>query len=159
MVGAAAMHDTETPQFTGAPTIIGHQIDKALRNMIRLTEVSTRGRLGPSGFWLRHLTFVPLALWAAIAAGQSPGAPYDLALVLVCLALLISIWGRRLHDRGHSAWWLLGVCVPIIGAVVLIVECGLRGTVHGSNRYGTEPGTRDDYLCVRGAPNQTLSRQ
>ena len=127
--------------------------------MIQLRELGTRGRLSRRGFWLRHLTVVPLALWIVIAAGQSPGAPYDLPLVLLFVALLMSIWGRRLHDRGHSAWWLLGVFVPVIGAVVLIVECGLRGTARGESRYGADPGMRADYVAVAGTPYRSPSRQ
>ena len=126
---------------------------------ILLSELGTRGRLSRTGFWLRHLTVVPLALWAVIAAGQSPGAPYDLPLVLIFVALLVSIWGRRLHDRGHSAWWLLGVFVPVIGAVGLVIECGLRGTANGEKRDSPGPVMHADYLSVEGAPNQSPSRQ
>jgi uncharacterized membrane protein YhaH (DUF805 family) len=127
--------------------------------MIQLNELLTSGRLGRKGFWIRHLTVVPLGLWTVIAAGQSPGAPYDLPLVLVFVALLISIWGRRLHDRGHSAWWLLGVFVPVIGAVALVAECGFRGTARGESRWGPDPGMRTDYVTVTGAPHPSASRQ
>jgi len=127
--------------------------------MIQLSEFGTYGRLSRKGFWFRHLTVVPLGLWVVIAAGQSPGAPYDLPLVVLFVASLVSIWGRRLHDRGHSAWWLLGVFVPLIGAVALIVECGFRGTARGETRYGSDPGMRTDYVTVAGAPDHSPSRQ
>jgi uncharacterized membrane protein YhaH (DUF805 family) len=120
--------------------------------MILSSELSPRGRLSRQGFWLRHLVVVPLALWAVIAAGLLPGAPYDLPLALALVALLVSIWGRRLHDRGRSAWWLLAAAIPVLGALALIVECGLRGAAAGGERYGPPPGLRADYLSVAGAP-------
>ena len=79
--------------------------------MTILRELSLAGRLRKAGFWLRHVTMVPIALWVVIAAGQSPGAPYDVPLAALLAAMLVSIWGRRLHDCGPSAWWLLGVFI------------------------------------------------
>lgn len=127
--------------------------------MSQLRLFSSYGRLSRKGFWFQHLIVVPLALWIVIAAGESAGAPYDLPLVLLFVALLVSIWGRRLHDRHHSAWWLLGVFVPVIGAVALIVECGFRGTACGKGHYGPDPGMRTDYLTVASAPNHSASRR
>ena len=91
-------------------------------------ELSTTGRLDRSGFWLRHVTFVPLAVWATASASVTPGAPFDLPFALLTTLLLVSTWGRRLHDRGRSAWWLLAVGVPVLGALFLLLECALRGT-------------------------------
>ncbi|HEY4068524.1 MAG TPA: DUF805 domain-containing protein [Burkholderiaceae bacterium] len=122
--------------------------------MILSSELSTRGRLSRPGFWLRHLIAVPIALWVVVAAGHSPGAPYDVPLALVLVAMLVSIWGRRLHDRGHSAWWLLAVVVPVLGALALIVEAGLRGTAPRGDRFGPPTGLRAHYLSVSGAPTQ-----
>ena len=117
-----------------------------------LSEMSPRGRLTRTGFWLRHLLLVPIGLWVVIAAGNSPGAPFDVPLALLLVAMLVSIWGRRLHDRGHSAWWLLGVVVPVIGALALMMECGLRGSATRGDRYGPRTGLRAHYLTVSGAP-------
>jgi uncharacterized membrane protein YhaH (DUF805 family) len=127
--------------------------------MIQLSEISTSGRLGRKGFWVRNLIIVPVGLWIVISAGQSPGAPYDAPLALVLVALLVSIWGRRLHDRGRSAWWLLGVFVPVIGAATLILECGIRGTSRGASRYGPESGLRSGYVTVANAPAYSKSPQ
>lgn len=46
--------------------------------------------------------------------------------------------GRRLHDRDMSAWWLLLILVPVIGALILLVLFALRGT-EGPNRFGPDP--------------------
>ena len=40
---------------------------------------------------------------------------------------------RRLHDTGRSAWWLLILLVPVVGAVALIVFWVLEGQ-RGDNR-------------------------
>lgn len=66
--------------------------------------------------------------------GGPLSALYALALILpnICVA------GRRLHDTGRSAWWLLLVLVPLIGFIVLIVFYVQRGTA-GENRFGPDP--------------------
>jgi uncharacterized membrane protein YhaH (DUF805 family) len=33
----------------------------------------------------------------------------------------LAVTVRRLHDSGHSGWWLLISIVPLIGAIVLLV--------------------------------------
>ena len=48
----------------------------------------------------------------------------------------------RLHDRGHSAWWLLFGLLPLVGAIVLLVQYCLPGE-GGPNPYGPPPGSLD----------------
>jgi uncharacterized membrane protein YhaH (DUF805 family) len=111
-------------------------------------ELRTSGRVSRLGFWIRHATLVPLALWLTIVAADSPGAPYDLALAGLSTLLLVSVWGRRLHDRGRSAWWLLAVFVPVLGALALMIECGLRGTRPGAGSERDTTPRRRDYARV-----------
>ena len=113
-----------------------------------LNEFRLRGRLSRAGFWLRHVSFVPIGLWLVIAGAETLGAPYDLPLAAALELMLASIWGRRLHDRGRSAWWLLATLVPVLGPLFLMVECGLRGTSPAAAKFGPEPGTRADYVTV-----------
>ena len=96
---------------------------------------------------LNRVTSVPLGLCLVVAA--SGAAPVDVACAALLLLHMVSTWGRRLHDRGRSAWWLLATLVPVLGALVLLVECALRGTAAGAIAYGPEPGLRADYLIVR----------
>jgi uncharacterized membrane protein YhaH (DUF805 family) len=109
--------------------------------------------------WWLHYT---LPLWAlSLLAGVADGVlgypglapaepPYDLyewtggplGLLVGVFFLIPSVASTvsRLHDRGHSAWWLLWGLVPLVGAVVLFVQVGcLRGD-GGPNRYGPPEG-------------------
>jgi len=113
-----------------------------------LAELKTTGRLIRAAFWLRHLVALPILLWATIAAGRSPGPPFDLPLAAITTLFLISVWGRRLHDRGRSAWWLLVVLVPVVGAVYLIATCGFGPSHPRAERYGGRPGHRLHYRVV-----------
>ena len=113
-----------------------------------IQEFSLRGRLSRTGFWLRMAVVVPLALWLCTAVQQRLGPPIDLVPVLALVAHLVSVWGRRLHDRGRSAGWLLLAAVPVAGAIALLIECGLRGPAMNAQRYGAPAGIRNDYLRV-----------
>jgi uncharacterized membrane protein YhaH (DUF805 family) len=114
-----------------------------------LRELSWTGRLSRGGFWLRHALVVPSGLFLAIAADDLLGRPWDLALVVLLVACLLSFWVRRLHDRGRSAGWLLLALVPVLGPALLFIECGLRGSASGAGHFGPAPGERGDYLTVK----------
>jgi uncharacterized membrane protein YhaH (DUF805 family) len=100
-------------------------------------EFSFKGRLGRAGFWLRHLILLPLALWITSAAALT-GAGGILAFLLI--VWLVSVWSRRLHDRGLIGWWLLALVVPFFGLVWLWWQCGFRGTSPWADeRFGALP--------------------
>jgi uncharacterized membrane protein YhaH (DUF805 family) len=111
-------------------------------------EFMTRGRLGRKGFWLRHASTVPLGMWCAIRAGEAAPGGLDVALATTLVVHLVSIYGRRLHDRGRSAAWLFAFTVPVLGGAWLAVECMFRRTSPRADRFGPAPGTRTDYLVV-----------
>jgi uncharacterized membrane protein YhaH (DUF805 family) len=97
------------------------------------------GRSSRSAYWWWWLfslivvvatVLVDLALGTRIISGL-----VSLALLLPDLSVLV----RRLHDTGHSGWWILISLVPLIGAIVLLVF-----TLQASeppNRWGHGPGT------------------
>lgn len=116
-------------------------------------EFSTAGRLGRGAFWLRNLLFLPIALFVCIAADSLLGSAFGLVAALATTAFLVSVWGRRLHDRGRSAWWLLLSVVPVLGALLLMIECGLRSTRPAAERFGPATGRRTDYATVRATPS------
>jgi uncharacterized membrane protein YhaH (DUF805 family) len=67
------------------------------------------------------------------------GGPVSIAVLLFTLVPSLSSSVARLHDRSHSAWWLLWVLLPVVGGLVILVQNGcLRGD-GGSNRYGPAP--------------------
>ena len=112
-----------------------------------LAELNPSGRLGRGGFLLRHLVGLPAGLFLCIASAQVLGPSADLVPSAVLTWFLFAVWSRRLHDRGHSAWLLLLVIIPVAGAVTLIIECAFRGS-SSSARFGSAPGLRHDYLTV-----------
>ena len=64
-------------------------------------------------------------------------------LLPLVIALALSLPGigvtcRRLHDTDRSAWWMLVILIPIVGAVLLCVWYCRKGT-EGNNRFGDDP--------------------
>lgn len=117
----------------------------------------SRGRIPRRTWWLHYtLVFVGLTVLAAIADAsmgypafampEQPSGVYDFVggpvsafVTLFTLVPWVSSTVTRLHDRGHSAWWLLLMLLPIVGWIVLLVQNGfLRGDA-GPNRYGPAP--------------------
>ena len=106
------------------------------------------GRIGRGGFWLRHLVVLPAAMFLCISAEQVVGRPLGLVAALATTLFLVSTWGRRLHDRGRSALWLLVAALPVFGALFLLVECGFLRSRPSAERFGETPGMRADYATV-----------
>jgi uncharacterized membrane protein YhaH (DUF805 family) len=127
------------------------------------TFTSFAGRIGRQTFWLSNIVLW-VVQWILMAVfGGGMGAMmgnYDMSdpaqaeqamqamqagmapLIIISLVLLwpsLAIAAKRWHDRGKSAWWILILFVPIVGAIWYLVECGfLRGT-EGANQYGPDP--------------------
>lgn len=59
---------------------------------------------------------------------------YDLFIIFPSVAISM----RRLHDTGHSGWWLLIGLVPLVGAVILFVFY-VTDSQSGENKYGPNP--------------------
>ncbi|MGY1886442.1 DUF805 domain-containing protein [Blastococcus sp. SYSU DS0753] len=68
------------------------------------------------------------------------GGPVTAISALVLLVPNIAAMVTRLHDRNHSAWWLLWHLLPGIGWLVLLVTIGFLGSEPRVNRYGPPPG-------------------
>jgi uncharacterized membrane protein YhaH (DUF805 family) len=67
------------------------------------------------------------------------GGPATGVIGLALLVPQVSGMVTRLHDRDHSAWWLLWSLLPGIGWVVLVVTICFLGTQPRTNRYGPPP--------------------
>lgn len=125
-----------------------------------------RGRIRRRDWWQYVLVFLVLGLvasWAdrtwfpdaTLAAISRPddtarivlwpwfvplhGGPVTGLTALALLAPQISGMVTRLHDRDHSAWWLLWSLLPFPGWAVLVVTLCFLGTQPTSNRYGPTP--------------------
>jgi len=75
------------------------------------------------------------------AAVHNPSVGMGLLAGLYSLAVLvptIAVTVRRLHDTGHSGWWLLINLVPFIGLIVFLVFMAQK-TEQGDNQYGPDP--------------------
>lgn len=120
------------------------------------------GRIDRPTYWLHYflpLFAVSVVLEVIVLATAGPGLasaaqsgstatpspaliwlPLVVSLALACPSISSQV--TRLHDRGHSAWWLLFSLLPIAGAIVLIVQMCLPGEP-GANRYGPPPAPRN----------------
>lgn len=71
-------------------------------------------------------------------------ADADMVAQIKFWTLLSSItggtWGavliKRLHDRGHSAWFLLVGLIPVIGPIWITIECGFMAGDDEENDFG-----------------------
>ncbi|EDQ31530.1 putative membrane protein [Hoeflea phototrophica DFL-43] len=98
------------------------------------------GRARRSEYWWFFLFLMLVNLVLSLVDGvlfadkQILGGLFSLATIIpaVCAG------GRRLHDTGRSAWWLLIGLIPIVGTLVLLFFFVQKGT-EGSNEYGPDP--------------------
>ena len=105
------------------------------------------GRANRNEFWMYTLFILIMnaVLQALIPIFASIGEAMSFvpaaALLLFALFTFIpslSVSFRRLHDTGRTAWWLLLLLLPLIGALVLIWFYASRGE-EGENKYGAPP--------------------
>ena len=99
--------------------------------------VTFRGRSSRPAYWWWYL-FTLLAYIVAAVIDQVLGTfvitvLVSLALVLPNLAVLV----RRLHDAGHSGWWILIGILPLIGFIVLLIFTLTPS--QGANKWGEAP--------------------
>lgn len=106
---------------------------------------SLEGRIGRGQYWLGYLVLVAVAFvaWLAVFLGLDNE---NIVLLLVPIVLApVSLWmsicimGKRYHDRGKSAWWILICLIPIVGAIWQFIELGLLRGDEGTNEYGPDP--------------------
>lgn len=97
---------------------------------------SLDGRIGRQQFWIGAIS---LGVIGALFSFINP-----IVGIIAALALLyfhICVQGKRWHDRGKSAWWVLISFVPLVGLVWVIVECGCLAGSPEPNEYGPAPTT------------------
>jgi uncharacterized membrane protein YhaH (DUF805 family) len=67
------------------------------------------------------------------------GGPVTSVAALALLVPNVAAIVTRLHDRAHSAWWLLWNLVPGLGWLVLAITVELLGSDQRRNSYGPPP--------------------
>lgn len=94
------------------------------------------GRAGRSEFWWFFLFYLIAAVVALSIDASARGGGIIYAIVVLGLVLpLLSAEFRRLHDTGHSGWWLFITLIPLIGTIWLLVLLASRGD-QAPNKYG-----------------------
>lgn len=113
--------------------------------------LSFNGRLRRSHFWLGivilwvvELVIMMALVFPGIRAAATGGSPGPLMLVgqLLLLALIwpaLAVQVKRWHDRDKSGWWALIVLIPFVGAIWVLVECGILDGTPGPNKFGPSP--------------------
>lgn len=122
---------------------------------------SLEGRINRQKWWLGLIVLV-VAQWVIMfiltmlfgtAMAPDPNADgfgyssqlSPIGAILMFLVIVPFIWfgiclsGKRWHDRGKSAWWILINLVPIIGGIWALVENGFLKGTEGPNQYGPDP--------------------
>ena len=110
------------------------------------------GRSGPQEFWsymvvhilvgcawfiLHDLTIVPWEESALSVAVYGVIILWWILTVVPTLALQV----RRLHDQDMRGWWWFVVCIPTLGALILLYWMTRDGTI-GPNRFGPDTVAR-----------------
>jgi len=76
-----------------------------------------------------------LGMWGLLNLGIWAVMPAGTILILVFLIPSLAVTFRRLHDTGRTAWWLLIVLIPLVGAIVLLIFMCLDSNPE-ENKYG-----------------------
>jgi uncharacterized membrane protein YhaH (DUF805 family) len=110
-----------------------HWYQEALR---KYADFSTRSRR--MEYWMFLL--VNLVIGTVLGA---VGGMLGMRWISIVYSIFVFVPGlavsvRRLHDSGRSGWWLLLVCVPILGWLVLLYFYVQEGQP-GDNEYGPNP--------------------
>lgn len=106
-----------------------------------LFSLSFEGRMGRMRCFLGWLLFLLCFAWVGILTAVMPGMLTG-ALVVFGLAFGL-VWSirltvLRLHDIGHSGWWVLATFVPGLGVIMSIVLLLWPGSAD-DNDYGSPP--------------------
>lgn len=113
---------------------------------------SFSGRINRAKFWagvgviwvislilmLIDMNFMPVLIVLDPNTGMGYG-PLTLLMFALSLFIGLALYTKRWHDRDKSGWWSLIMLVPIIGAIWLLVECGILPGTRGPNRFGPDP--------------------
>lgn len=125
---------------------------------------SPKGRTGRAGFWLGVLSVyaisfvlrLPLEILNeeghAAAPVRTTITVCELIIDLITTASFLIVAVKRYHDRDKAAWWLLILCLPGLGTLLFLLECGFIPGTPGRNRYDLTEDLDKDIVAVFAAP-------
>ena len=108
------------------------------------------GRATRSEYWyfylFNFLVFMVyyIALFAMLESGSRDSSAVGyLSVMIIIYALVMTIPSlavtvRRLHDTGHSGWWIFLNLIPVIGSIVLFIWF-ITDSDPDTNEYGDNP--------------------
>ena len=108
---------------------------------------SFSGRVTRFEFWGHHLFWSAMIVGPLLIAYWLPhtrafGDPIGIFVILAMLIAypaIASVHARRLHDIGHSGWWVLFLFVPFVNIALWVYLGFFRGNPE-SNKYGPPGG-------------------
>ena len=108
------------------------------------------GRATRSEYWyfylFNFLVFMVyyIALFAMLGSGSRDSSAVGyLSVMIIIYALVMTIPSlavtvRRLHDTGHSGWWIFLNLIPVIGSIILFIWY-ITDSDPDTNEYGDNP--------------------
>ncbi|MEQ8481125.1 MAG: DUF805 domain-containing protein [Hoeflea sp.] len=112
----------------------------AVRTCLKEKYATIDGRARRSEYWwfflFVFLCNLVLGIVDAILFGEAQVLQGIFSLAILVPAVCVA--GRRLHDTGRSAWWLLICFIPVVGGLVLIWWFIQKGE-EGANAFGADP--------------------
>jgi uncharacterized membrane protein YhaH (DUF805 family) len=106
----------------------------------------TPTRINRTQFWLGSSL-----VWCLLGLFKSGGFDtpiFGWFITCIFAIALIALCRNRLHDIGKSSYWLLMLCIPIIGAAWLVWQLALKRGQSDSNRWGPSTKASTDFLKV-----------
>ena len=73
---------------------------------------------------------------------------FSIVILLILTELVLFIPSvcagvRRMHDIGHTGWWLLLGLIPIVGWIIILIFLQIP-SMQGENKYGPYPILEDE---------------
>ena len=124
------------------------------------TALSFSGRRKRSSHILLYFFYlITFPIWTMVFVPLTGGS-YLLfyAGLIVILNLALNNHVKRLHDLGHSGWWVLLFIVPLINLLLLLYLFFFRGQM-GGNQYGPDPITGSQEKILVGIEKPTKASQ
>lgn len=103
-----------------------------------------KGRARRSEYWWWSLAYgiayvAAFTLDVCLGLGNESGMGVLSGILFLAVFIPgIAVLVRRLHDVGHSGWWILISLIPFFGGIVILIFC-IQDSQPGDNEYGPSP--------------------